>query len=151
MTTLESRLREDIKTAMKGGRKDELEVLRTLMADLKNAAIEAGGERTGLDDDLVLRVLRRGVKTRSESRDMYREAGRKDLEEREAFQIDVLERYLPAPMSEAEIEVIVDTVITELGAETKKDMGRVMKEVMARIGSAADGKLVSKAVGGRLA
>lgn len=150
MTTLETRIREDIKSAMKGGRKDELEVLRTLMADVKNAAIEAGGDRTGLEDELVMKVLRRGVKTRSEARDMYRDAGRKDLEEREAFQIGVLEQYLPAPMSEAEIEVIVDTVITELGAETKKDMGRVMKEVMTRVGAAADGKLVSKAVGGRL-
>ena len=68
----------------------------------------------------------------------------------ERFQIEVLRRYLPAELSDAEVEVIVDTVIVELGAEGKKDMGRVMKEVMARTGGRVDGKKVSKTVGARL-
>ena len=150
MPSLEERLRDDVKNAMKSGAKDELELLRTLLADLKNAAIKEGGERTGLDDDFVLKVLRRAVKTRTESADVYAEAGRKDLEEKERFQIEIVKRYLPAEMSEAELEVIVDTVIVEVGAESKKDMGKVMKAVLAKTEGRADGKVVSQIVGRRL-
>ncbi len=151
MSTLESQVKEDIKAAMKAGRKDELAVLRMLMSDVKNAAINAGGDRTGVDDETFVQVLRKGVKTRTESADMYKEAGRQDLEEVERFQIDVLRRYLPAELSEAELEVIVDTVIVELGAKTKKDMGGGMKEVMARTAGRCDGRKVSSIVGARLA
>ena len=150
MTSLETRIKDDMKAAMKAGAKDELEVLRTILSDLKNAAIASGGERSGLDDELVLKVLRKGVKTRSESADMYKDAGRDDLEGKERFQIGVLERYLPAALSEAELEALVDGVIGDLGASTKKEMGAVMKEVMARSGGRADGKAVSGLVGRKL-
>ena len=150
MTSIEARVKEDIKTAMKAGKKDELEVLRMLMSDVKNAAISAGGERSGVEDDVVVGVLRKGVKTRNESAEMYAKAGRDELEQKERFQIEVLRRYLPAEMSDAEVEVIVDTVIVELGASTKKDMGRVVKEVMSRTGGRVDGGRVAAAVGGRL-
>lgn len=150
MTNLETRLKDDIKTAMKSGAKDELEVLRTILSDIKNAAIAEGLEREGFDDEIVIKVLRRGVKTRSESAEMYRTAERADLENKERFQIEVLRRYLPTEMSSAELEVIVDTVIVELGATSKKEMGAVMKGVMARTGGRADGKAVSGIVAGRL-
>jgi uncharacterized protein YqeY len=150
MNTIEARVKDDIKAAMKGGLKEELELLRTLMADMKNAAIEGGLDRTGLDDELVEKVLRRGVKTRTESAEMYQEAGRDELEQKERFQIEILRRYLPAELSDAEVEVIVDTVIVELGAESKKDMGRVMKEVMVRTQGRVDGRKVSQTVGARL-
>lgn len=150
MTSLETRIKDDMKAAMKSGAKDELEVLRTILSDLKNAAIAAGGERTGMDDEQVLKVLRRGVKTRNESADMYRDAGRDDLEGKERFQIGVLERYLPAALSEDELVTVVDAVIAELGASSKKEMGAVMKEVMVRTGGRADGKAVSALVGGKL-
>lgn len=150
MPSLEERLREDVKNAMKSGAKEELELLRTLLADLKNAAIKEGGERTGLEDDFVLKVLRRAVKTRTESADVYAEAGRKDLEEKERFQIEIVQRYLPTAMSEAELEVIVDTVIVETGASSKKDMGKVMKAVLDRTDGRADGKTVSGIVAKRL-
>ncbi|GJM21860.1 MAG: aspartyl-tRNA amidotransferase subunit B [Planctomycetota bacterium] len=150
MTSLEARLRDDIKSAMKSGEKDALEVLRMLLADAKNVAIKEGGERTGLSDELVMNVLRKGVKTRAEAAKMYADAGRDDLESKERFQIEVLKQYLPAEMSEAELEVIVDTVIVELGASTKKEMGLVMKTVMERTEGRADGKRVSAIVGARL-
>lgn len=150
MPSLEERIRDDIKTAMKSGAKDDLEVLRMLMSDVKNAAIKAGGERTGLDDELVMSVLRKGVKSRTEAADMYAEAKRDDLEQKERFQIEVLKRYLPAEMSEAELEVIVDTVIVETGASSKKEMGLVMKTVMERVEGRADGKAVSSIVAARL-
>jgi uncharacterized protein YqeY len=150
MSTIESQIKTDIKEAMKAHRKDELEVLRMLMSDAKNVAIDAGLDRTGVDDDTFLKVLRKGVKTRTESADMYREAARTDLEEKERFQIEVLRKYMPAELSEAELEVIVDTVIVELGATSKKEMGGVMKEVMMRTGGRCDGRKVSAIVGTRL-
>ncbi|MCB9897844.1 MAG: GatB/YqeY domain-containing protein [Planctomycetes bacterium] len=148
--SLEARIKDDIKAAMKSGNKDDLEVLRMVISDVKNTAIAEGLERAGFDDELVLRTLRRGIKTRTESAEMYEKAGRNDLSSKERAQIEVLERYLPAQMSVAELEVVVDTVIVELGASTKKDMGRVIKEVVARVEGRADGKAVSSVVGGRL-
>jgi uncharacterized protein YqeY len=150
MNTIEARVKDDIKAAMKGGQKEELELLRMLMSDVKNAAINAGVERTGVDDEVVEKVLRRGVKTRTESAEMYKEAGRVELEQKERFQIEILRRYLPAELSDAEVEVIVDTVILELGAQGKQDMGKVMKEVMARTQGRVDGRKVSQTVGARL-
>ena len=150
MPTVEQRLQEDVKAAMKAGRKDELEVLRTLLSDVKNTAIAEGLERTGVPDEVVLRVLRKGVKTRSESLALYTEAGRTDLADKESFQIGVIERYMPAAASEADIEQAVDAVVAELGATDKKAMGAVMKEVMSRLGGAADGKQVSRVVASRL-
>ena len=150
MSTIESQIKDDIKAAMKAGRKDELEVLRMLVSDAKNVAINSGMDRTGVDDETFIQVLRKGVKTRTESAEMYSEAGRKDLEDKERFQIDVLRKYMPAELSEAELEVIVDTVIVELGASSKKEMGAVMKEVMVRTSGRADGRKVSGIVGARL-
>ena len=150
MSTIESQIKDDIKAAMKAGRKEELEVLRMLMSDAKNVAINDGLARTGVEDDTFVKVLRKGVKTRTESADMYREAAREDLEQKERFQIEVLRKYMPAEMSEAELEVIVDTVIVETGATSKKEMGGVIKEVMARTSGRCDGRKVSAIVGTRL-
>lgn len=151
MPTLETRLKDDIKAAMKAGAKAELLLLRTILSDVKNAAIAQGLDREGFSDEFVMKSLRRGIKTRTESADVYQSAGRDDLEQVERFQIDVLRRYMPEEMAPAELEVIVDAVIVELGASSKKEMGTVMKEVMARISGRADGKLVSGIVAGRLA
>ena len=150
MSTIESQIKDDIKAAMKAGHKEELEVLRMLMSDAKNVAINDGLARTGVEDDTFIKVLRKGVKTRTESADMYREAAREDLEQKERFQIEVLRKYMPAEMSEAELEVIVDTVIVETGATSKKEMGGVIKEVMARTSGRCDGRKVSAIVGTRL-
>ncbi|MFT7461725.1 MAG: hypothetical protein ACI9EF_000059 [Pseudohongiellaceae bacterium] len=150
MTNLETRLKDDIKSAMKSGAKADLEVLRTILSDIKNAAIAEGLEREGFGDEIVLKMLRRGVKTRSESAEMYKEAKREELEATERFQIDVLRRYLPAELSAAELEGIVDGVIAELGATTKREMGGVIKAVMAKTAGRADGKAVSGLVAGRL-
>jgi uncharacterized protein YqeY len=151
MTTVESRLKADIKTAMRAGSKDELVVLRTLMADGKNIAISSGADRSELPDDLMLKVLRRGVKTRAESVEMYAEAGRDDLVAKETFQIEIIRRYLPAEVAEAEIEQVVDGVIADLEAKDRKSIGPVMKEVLARLEGRADGKTVNRIVSARLA
>jgi len=150
MNELENRLKEDVKAAMRSGRKDELDVLRMLIAEVKNVAIAKGLERSGVPDDIVLAVLQKAVKTRSESAELYARGGRKDLEQREVQQIEVVRRYLPAELSDAELELVVDTVIVELGAREKADMGRVMKAVLARLAGRADGKRVSGVVAARL-
>ena len=150
MTTLEDRLKADVTAAMKSGAKEELEVLRMLLSDAKNVAIASGAERTGIPDEVVLKVLKKGVKTRTESVEVYTKAGRDELAAREKAQIEVIQRYLPAQLSEVEVEVVVDTVIVELGATDKKAMGQVIKAVMAKLGGAGDGGMVSRIVAGRL-
>jgi uncharacterized protein YqeY len=150
MTSLETRLKDDVKAAMRKGAREELEVLRMVLSDAKNVAIAAGGDRVGLSDEIMLSVLRKGVKTRNESAVLYAKGGRKDLEEREQAQIEIIRPYLPAEMAVAEIEVVVDTVILDLGAKTKADMGKVMKAAMARLEGRAEGSSVSRIVASRL-
>jgi len=150
MPTLEQRLKDDVKAAMKSGAKEDLEVLRMLLSDAKNVAINGGLDRSGLPDEIVLKVLQRAVKTRNESMELYAKGGRQDLVAREQAQIDVIRRYLPDSLTEAEIEVIVDTVIVEQGAQGRAAMGAVIKAVMARLAGRAEGATVSRIVGSRL-
>jgi uncharacterized protein YqeY len=150
MTSLETRLKDDVKAGMKKGAREELEVLRMLLSDAKNVAIAAGGERSGLSDEVMLGVLRKAVKMRTEAAALYAKGGRKDLEDRENAQIAIINRYLPAEVSEAEIELVVDTVIVNLGAKSKADMGRVMKEAMTRLAGRAEGASISRVVASRL-
>jgi hypothetical protein len=151
MTTLEARLKDDVKAAMKSGGKDRLDVLRMLLSDAKNTAIAEGLDRSGIPDEVMLRVLKKAVKTRTESAQIYEQNGRADLAERENAQIMVIKDYLPTEMSEAEVEVVVDTVIVELGARDKSAMGGVIKAVLERVAGAADGGTVSRIVKARLA
>lgn len=150
MPTLEQRLKDDVKAAMKSGAKEDLEVLRMLLSDAKNVAINSGLDRSGLPDDVVLKVLQRAVKTRTESMDLYAKGGRPDLVAREQAQIEVIRRYLPDALTDAELEVIVDTAIVELGAQGRSAMGAVIKAVMVRVSGRAEGAAVSRIVGARL-
>jgi len=150
MTTLHERLAADLKAAMKSGAAGDLDVLRMLLSDARYAAAAGGGPDDALSDELLLRVLRKAVKTRSESIAMFEKGARQDLIDREAAQIEVIKRYLPAEVGEADIERVVAQVLTELGATSKADMGRVIKEAKARLGGGADGGAISRAVGARL-
>jgi uncharacterized protein YqeY len=150
MTTLHERLLADLKSAMKSGASKDLEVLRMLVSDARYAAAAAGIEGDAIPDEVMLKVLRKAVKTRSESIAMFEKGGRQDLIERESFQVEVIKRYLPAEVGEADIERVVGQVVTELGATSKADMGRVIKEAKARLGGGADGGAISRAVGARL-
>jgi uncharacterized protein YqeY len=101
MTSLETRLKDDVKAGMKKGAREELEVLRMLLSDAKNVAIAAGGERSGLSDEVMLGVLRKAVKMRTEAAALYAKGVRKDLEDRDHAQIAIITPYLPADVSEA--------------------------------------------------
>jgi len=118
-----------------------LETIRGVRGAVRNKEIEIGEL---LGDEGILRVIRGLVKQRIDSIEQFRNAGRDDLVEKEGAERAVLEAYLPAAPDEAEIERVVRATIAEVGATSPKEMGRVMKPALERLGPAADGKLVSQ-------
>ncbi|GAA4718269.1 GatB/YqeY domain-containing protein [Sphingomonas lutea] len=136
-------IRDDIKaalvTAMKGGDKDTTGTLRLVQAAIKNRDIEARTGKAPDDDDvLVTEVLQKMVKQRRESADIYRTNGREDRAAVEEAEIAVIERFLPAQMSDAEAEAAIKAIVSETGASSMKDMGRVMALVKERLGGAIE-------------
>ena len=144
---LYDKLMEDLKTAMKAHDKAALNAIRGTIAKVKDLTVNAGKE---IVDDVVVQVVAKGVKQRDESIAQFTTAGRADLAEGEKAEREILAKYLPAQLSEEEVAAVVKATVADLGATSKKDMGRVMKEVMARVKGQADGKLVSKLVGAAL-
>ncbi|MBQ1568651.1 MAG: GatB/YqeY domain-containing protein [Kiritimatiellae bacterium] len=141
------RLTADMKAAMKARDMGAVNTIRGVIAKVKDLTVNAGKEIT---DDAVMGVLAKAVKQRDESIAQFEAAGRAELAASEKTERDLLKKYLPAQLSEEEVAAAVKAVIAELGAVSKKDMGRVMKETMARLKGQADGKLVSKLVGAAL-
>ena len=141
--SLRDRLDADMKEAMKARDTVRLETVRGARGAIRNKEIEVGGE---LDDDGIQQVLRSLMKQRGDSIEQFRAAGREDLADKETAERAVLEAYLPAAPSPEEVERVVAEVIQEVGASGPRDMGKVMKPALARLGGAADGKLVSEAV-----
>ena len=133
--TLADRVKQDLTSAMKAGEKDRVGALRMVLSELQKAAKEGSGDE--------LAVLRRERKRRRESEAAYRDAGRTDLAESEAYEAAAIEGYLPAELSDAELDALVASAIAETGAESPRDMGRAIKHVMAAAGGRADGKRVS--------
>ncbi|MGN6820963.1 MAG: GatB/YqeY domain-containing protein [Sphingomonas sp.] len=130
-------IRDDIKnalvTAMKGGDKQGTAAIRLIQAQIKNRDIEERTKSQPTEDDtLVTEVLQKMVKQRRESIEMYVKGGRQELADVEQGEIDVIERFLPAQMSEDETRAAIDAIKAELGAGGMKDMGRVMGELKAR-------------------
>jgi uncharacterized protein len=132
------RIRADVTAAMKAGDRDRVKALRLVLSELLKAAKEGG------DDEQA--VLRRERKRRRESEQAYRDAGREDLAAGEAYEAAAIEAYLPAELSDADLDALVATAVAETGATSQRDMGRVMKQVMASAGGRADGKRVSTKV-----
>ncbi len=146
-SALFDRVMGDLKTAMKAHDAAATSAIRGVIAKAKDLTVNAGKEMT---DDAVLAVLAKGAKQREESIAQFTQAGREELAAGERAELEVLRRYLPQQLSEAELAEVVKAAVAELGASSKKDMGRVMKEVMARVKGQADGRLVSKLVGAAL-
>ena len=142
-------IRDDIKsalvTAMKGGDKSTTNAIRLIQSSIKNRDIEARtGKAPESDDALVIEVLQKMVKQRRESIEMFANGGRQELADAESAEVAVIERFLPAQMSEAETAAAIEAIKAELGATGMKDMGRVMAELKARHASELD---MSKASG----
>jgi hypothetical protein len=140
---LRERIDADMKEALKRGDRLRLETIRGIRGAVRNREIEVG--RT-LDDEGILRVIRGLVKQRSESIEQYRAGGREELVRKEEAERAVLEGYLPAAPDAAEVERVVRAVIAELGASGPRDLGRVMRPALEKLGPAADGKLVNETV-----
>jgi hypothetical protein len=149
-------IRDDIKaatiTAMKSGNKDELGTLRLVSAAIKNRDIEARTGGAPKDDDtLVTEVLQKMVKQRRESAEVYRKGNREDRAALEEAEIAVIERFLPAQLSDDEAAAQIRAIIAETGASSMKDMGRVMALVKERLGTSVEPARASALVKSTLA
>ncbi len=145
--SLSERLTQDMKAAMKAGDKATLGVVRRAIAAMQNARIE---KREDLDEQDGIRIIRGIVKQHRESIEQFRAGDREDLAAKEVAELAILVVYLPPQMDEGAVDAIVVQVIVAEGAEGPKDMGRVMKGVMARTRGQADGSVVSALVKKRL-
>lgn len=141
--SLKERITNDMKAAMRGKEADKLTTIRLLLAAVKQKEVD---ERVELDDAAVIGVVDKLIKQRKDSIDAFSKAGRQDLADKEAAELKVMEVYLPARLSAAEISAEVSRIVAELGASSPADMGKVMGAVKAQLAGKADMGLVSAAV-----
>jgi uncharacterized protein len=146
-STLKARITEDMKSAMRAGDKARLGTIRMVLAAIKQVEVDT---REALDEGQVLVVLDKMVKQRRESIAQFRAAGRDDLAAGEERELEVIQSYMPEPLSEAEITAMIDAAIAETGAASIRDMGRVMGELKPRLQGRADMAVVSSQVKARL-
>lgn len=139
-------IRKDLTEAMKSGDKFKLGVIRMLKAALMNEEVKLHGNGNGLTDDEVITVVKREVKTRNTSIEEYTNLNKMEVVDELKKEIEVLSVYLPPEMSDEELEKIVSEIIDEVHPESIKDMGRIMKEITAKYGSAIDMSKASKIV-----
>jgi uncharacterized protein YqeY len=132
------RIRSDVSAAMKAGDRERVGALRLLLSELQKAEKDGGGDEQA--------VLRRERKRRRDAEAQYREAGRPELAQQEAYEAELIESYLPAELDDAELALLVRAAIAETGASNVKDMGRAIKHVMSAAGGRADGARVSAKV-----
>ncbi|HPU85630.1 MAG TPA: GatB/YqeY domain-containing protein [Candidatus Latescibacteria bacterium] len=147
MTALEARLQEDQKEAMKTGDKTLLGLIRLLRSQLQYARMQAG---EGWSEEKAQEVLSAAAKTRRESISLFEKGGRMDLVEKEKAELALLERYLPAQLSDQELATLIELCISEVGARDLKDIGKVMAALMQRVKGRADGKALNERVRARL-
>lgn len=145
--SLKQRILEDVKTAMRSGDKDRLGVLRLISAAIKQIEVD---ERIELDDEKTLAVLDKMVKQRRESIAQYENAGRQELADKEQFEIGVIQDYLPEALGEDEIKAMIDEAIAATGAESMKDMGKVIGRLKPKMQGRADMGAVSGLVKAKL-
>lgn len=145
--TLKEQILEDIKHYMKEKDNVALNAVRMLKSDVKNAEIAAIKE---LDDEGIIKVVASSIKKRKDSAEIYIKNGRQDLADKELAEIKVLEKYLPAQLDDEAIKAVINEVIASLDDSMKKNFGAVMKNVMAKVGSSAEGKRVSELIKGML-
>jgi uncharacterized protein YqeY len=144
--SLQQRIDEDLKDAMRAKDAARLSVLRLLKAALKNAAIEKVGAEGELNDADAVAVIRKQVKQRQDSIESFEKGGRADLAEKEKAEIAVLSNYLPQAMNAEELQKTVAETIAEVGATSRAQMGAVMKALQPKIAGRADGKTLSAEV-----
>jgi len=144
---LKAQIQSDMKTAMKSGEKARLGAIRLILAAIKQREVD---ERIELDDSQVLAVLDKMLKQRRDSIQQFSAAGREDLADAERFEVEVIQTYLPAALSESELAALIDAAIAESGAAAMSDMGKVMAILRPKAQGRADMAAVSARVKARL-
>jgi uncharacterized protein YqeY len=142
-STIRERIEDDLKSAMRAGDTATRDALRYILSAVKNAEIDARGTAKAADPESALRRLGKQL---ADAIDQFKAGGREDLADREAAQLLVLKRYLPAELSDEELNALVAEAVGETGATGPKDMGRVMPVAIARVAGRADGRRISAAV-----
>ena len=146
--SLKARIQEDVKQAMRAHEREQLAALRLVTAAIKQKEVD---ERIELNDEHVLAVLDKMVKQRRESLEQFQQAGRDDLAAKEQFELDLIQTYLPEPLSADQLADLIRSTIAELGASSIRDMGPVMNALRGQVQGRADMKAVSQAVKSQLA
>ncbi|GAB1258936.1 GatB/YqeY domain-containing protein [Aurantivibrio plasticivorans] len=147
MASLKDQITEAMKTAMKAKDKERLAVIRLILADCKRIEVD---ERIELDDDRVLTILDKMTKQRRDSIKQYNDAGRTELADQEAYEINVISDFMPEALSDDEIAELVDKAIASSGAESARDMGKVMAIIKPQMQGRADMGKVSQLVKSKL-
>lgn len=143
---LKQRVQDDLKAALLGGNRFAAQTLRGLKAAILNEEVAEGKRDEGLNDEAIEEIIAREVKKRNESAALYDQNMRQDAAADERREAEILGRYLPEQLSEAELKTIVDAKVAELGAADAKMMGQVIGAVKKEVGNAADGAMVAKLV-----
>ena len=141
--SLRTQIKDDIKAAMKAKEVAKRDALRLLDSALKQIEVD---ERKELTDEDVMAIIAKQIKQRNDAASQYRDAGRDDLLEKELLEISIYETYLPAQLSDDELADVLKAIIAEVGAESMKDMGKVMGAAKAKVGNQADGKRINECV-----
>jgi len=145
--SLKGKITEDMKSAMKAGDKDRLRAVRLILAAIKQIEVD---QRIELDDAAVLSILDKMVKQRRDSVEQFQKGGRDDLVNIELAEIAVIETYLPEQLSDEELDALINEVISATGAESIRDMGKVMGQIKSKAAGRADMGAVSAKVKARL-
>lgn len=140
---MEQKLKEDLKTAQLNRDEVRVSTLRLLLSEINNSRISKGSDLT---DEEVTSVVQKEAKKRRESVESFNKGGRAELAQKEQSELKILEEYMPSGLSNEELTKIVEEVITELGANSMADMGKVMSLVMSKVAGRADGSTVSQIV-----
>lgn len=149
MNTLEKKIQEDLTYAMKNRQENSVAALRSVKTAIMETKTAPNGKKD-LDDNDIVKIIQKLVKQRQESIDIYSQANRHELADKEQQEMFVLMNYLPKNLSEEELKAVIDTLITELGAQSMKDMGRVMKALGEKCPNQYDGKSASTYIKGKL-
>ena len=142
--SLQSKISEDVKNALRNQEKLKLSVLRMLLASIKNKIIELGEKE--LPDEQIISVINSEIKKRRDSVIAFEKVGRQDVADAEKEEIDILMKYMPAQLTEDQIVNMIDEAIKELSIESVKDLGKLMKSLVPKTKGKADGALVNKLV-----
>ncbi len=143
--SLKTQIEGDIKQAMLAKDKDKLRALRAIKSLILLAETEKGGG-DGISQETEIKLLTKAVKQRKDSLEVYEKQGREDLAEVEKIELEIIEAYLPKQLSEEEVTAEVRSIVDEVGAESMKDMGKVMGAATKKLAGKADGKLISQVV-----